>query len=176
VGVRTNPIILSKKKKYLLEFIESFLRKESKADIKLTNDLYFFVKSFLRTQPEDYCHKSILPPNSFILELPNWNDINTQYNWYLSQNAQELIQRYIFLKFWERFRSHMNFFKKMSYKNAIYLFIEMNKFPVDYYDMLQKADMRYRRSLIPRKTAKIASQLLGSLSVFCPFCSIICFF
>ena len=101
------------------------------------------------------------------MDIPNWNDLNLDYNFYLTIESQNNIKKWIYDKFWLCFNSNINAYKnaKIDLTKAYYLFMEEFNIPEEKLDMLKKHYTRYKNELITEKTKKITSQFKGILSL-----------
>ncbi|MCD6566523.1 MAG: hypothetical protein J7K53_11350 [Bacteroidales bacterium] len=174
----TNTITLPKDKAYLISFISVVLKKEGKSNIILANNFHALIKSLVRKPPADFLpQKNKKIQNEFQVELPNWSDVDINYNFYLSKSSQNIIVSWLYMEFWRIFDIHMSeLYNKVEFKHAVYFFIEIYNLPDTKYWMLERRDRRKRKNLIPKKTKIISSVFSSHLSVVCPLVSLIVLF
>ena len=171
----TNTITFSQERAYLISFLKVVLKKEGQNNIIIANNFYDMLKTLIKKAPEEYTvSKNRLKENQVRIDLPGWDDINTNYNYYLSKNSQKILEDWLYNKFWMIFDMHMTkLYKKIQFKLAIYNFMEQYDIPPEKYEMLKKNNQRKRKSLISKKTSKISSAFNNTLSLNRPVMSAI---
>lgn len=162
-----------------VDFIKHMLGTNNKGQIFATekNPIGLLIKNLLRTRPEktqriDYTESEYI---EFI--LPNYDDVNTDYRNYISENSERIIASKIRARFvyelhdWIMTMHGSGITEK---RRAILLFCETFEISEDHYK-LNSLEREYKRSRdkekIMKKTRKIASSLLAFLSVLCPLYS-----
>jgi len=167
--MNTNYIRISKRRAYLIPFVEKVLKKDDDNDVKFANGLLDLVKTLVKTAPASYQPQAEKPDNSISFELPKWKNINTEYRFYISRAAGRVIEGYIYKMFNLILEIHIEKLNKFSTrKDAIYLFLEMYNIDLDYFETLNKKAYRKKTSILPKKTAKITSAFSVFLSFACP--------
>ena len=132
------------------------------------------IKNLLRTNPEkqekrEYCKDAFV---EFI--LPQYEDINTDYRNYISENSERIIASKAKSRFYyelHNFIIEMDASGLTELRRVIILFAEQFEIKETSYKInsLEREYRRYRYRLeIVKKTRKIASCLEAFLSLFCP--------
>ncbi len=142
----TNYILF--KKNYLKNFIIKIFQKEEKIHTLHANFFYSSLKFLIKKPPKTYIplsQKNILSGH-FRFELPNWNGIDTNYNFYLSSIASLIIQKNISQLFDYYFQSFfLETTKQTTIENTVFLFIEKYNLGYDCYEMLKKRIYRFNK-------------------------------
>ncbi len=159
-----------------------FIRSKFDADengyvfASLNNDLGILIKSQLRLQPptadtRDYSGSHV----EFI--LPDYDNVNTLYRNYISQNGEKIILKWIRKKFYLDLHNHimeLHHSGMDEIKAAIINFCEAHDIYEDRYnyDTFKKEYYRYRKRIDNAKNAeklrKISSVFSMVLSFLCP--------
>jgi hypothetical protein len=169
-GKYTNIITFSEERSYLVKFLSVLIVKKCKSDIIIINKIYELLKLLITKPPLDYYpnHKT-LTENQIIIELPEWTDIRTDYNYYLTQNSQAILERFVYNSFNLMFELHMQELRyKIQFKHAVYNFIEQYDLSINSYEMLKKKDYRNRKYFLPENSKNISSVFNSLLSPECP--------
>lgn len=132
------------------------------------------IKNLLRTQPE-HPRKTDFEPGTYVeFILPNYDDVNTQYRNYISENSEQIIASKIRSRFYYELHDWIITMREsglVEKRRAITLFCETFGISEDHVkaNSLERAYKRSRdKEEIYKKTKKIASLFLFFLSVFCP--------
>ena len=157
--MQTNIITLPAEKSYLISFFNTFKeKKNSKEHIVFFRSFNNLIRLLLQKAPTDYFPvKRSLSENEFIIELPVWKDINTNYYYFISKTGTRFIEDFLYRNFCIIYEMHMNEISLMvGYKKATYLFMEFYNIPESKFDMLIKKDQRRRLSFL-EKTKEFTS-------------------
>ena len=162
-----------------VDFIKHVLEANQKGQIFASekNPLGLLIKNLLRTRPEKNPKISYTEGEYVEFILPNYDDVNTDYRNYISENSERIIASKIRARFVYELHDWIvtMYGSGISEKRrAILLFCETFEISEDHYK-LNSLEREYKRSRdkekIMKKTRKIASSLMAFLSVLCPLCS-----
>jgi hypothetical protein len=123
------------------------------------------IKPWLTLPPKNYNPAIPDGKNIFVFELPNYNDKNTDYNFYISPKGEKYIANMIYEMFITMMCIYldktMNVNKK-KIKTAIYQYCYSLNITFEYvnYDSLKKSYYRYK------KAKKKSSRFVPELSLF----------
>jgi len=111
---------------------------------------------FLEQRPLDYHEAPHYGKNTLKVRLPYFDTKNVDYYNYLSEKKQQVFVKEVWKFFKITFRSFVSqhIVLGLDKKDAIDLFIEKHKLPVDIWDSLEKDFQRYLKLRSKRKLSR----------------------
>lgn len=131
------------------------------------------IEPWVKLPPKNFIPKKELAADDFTFELPNYKFKNTDYNYYIDEEAQKYIEQMLD----EIFRGMLNIhldtilprmpkeYRGVNIKQAIYDYCYSYNISFEHvnYEALKKSYYRYREA---KKEKKISSQFVPILSLF----------
>jgi hypothetical protein len=147
----TNKFLFCKRKRYLHKFLQLIFKHP---DFKLhRNNLECLLEVLITKPPRAYIPQAI----GHSIQLPNFKEKDTNYNYYLSDSSVGVIEQWLYKHFWAEYDRFMICVPRGLVKHMTFIFLETYNLDLKMFDMLVKHRNRNHKRKSKKSARIIAS-------------------